>query len=180
MKQPYPGRTLFICVYPLPTPNHSVWACGCSIKIVVVVESCGIEPVEWDKRGLRRWNLSPVQSKADHNLLIRSLIFRQYCIECMVLSLLYMMQDFSAWIRCWSCSATWNLKPHPFSLSEEVVRKVCEWIAREKGLNLARGILAGQKFCRFGCLGKWQVISPPWIYMWYHIIKPQTLMLVGC
>ena len=43
MKQPYPGRTLFICVYPLPTPNHSVWACGCSIK------NCGSCWVLWHR-----------------------------------------------------------------------------------------------------------------------------------
>jgi hypothetical protein len=43
MKQPYPGRTLFICVYPLPTPNMAgtLWACGCSIK------NCGSCWVLW-------------------------------------------------------------------------------------------------------------------------------------
>ena len=43
----------FSYVYILCQPRTILFGhVGAALKIVVVVESCGIEPLEWDKRGL--------------------------------------------------------------------------------------------------------------------------------
>lgn len=55
--RPYPWPTLSIRVYPWPTRTRSVISDMCVraiLKIAAVVEYCGIEPVEWDKRRLTR------------------------------------------------------------------------------------------------------------------------------
>ena len=46
-------NTFHMCNYILCLPRTILFGhVGAALKIVVVVESCGIEPLEWDKRGL--------------------------------------------------------------------------------------------------------------------------------